>query len=369
MYRDDWRSLGRILAVRLDNIGDVIMLGPALRALRSAAPNANITLMTSRAGAQAASLLPWVDEVLVHRAVWQELGEAGDPDPDEQYLLAEALAEHGFDAAFIFTSFGQSPYPPAYVAYLAGIPVRVAQSHEWGGQILTHLVQPLPDETHQVDRNLHLLEAVGIRADSRRLEVRLPASARRDATRLLERAGVDATAGYVAVAPGATCEARRYPLPRMTEALSQLQERSGLGVVIIGNATEAEQCEQMALRIDNACSLAGHTSVATVASLIRGAELLVCNDSGPMHLADAVGTPLVVTFSGTELRSQFAPRSAPAVLLGEMTSCTPCHRFTCDDHLRCLDVQPEEVALAGLSLLHHESRIPLREMLKEAVHA
>lgn len=369
MSRDDWRSLGSILAVRLDNIGDVIMLGPALRALRAAAPNASITLMTSRAGAQAAPLLPWIDEVLVHRAVWQELGQAAEPDPQEQYLLAEALAEHGFDAAFIFTGFGQSPYPPAHVAYLAGIPVRVGQSREWGGQILTHLVQPLPDEIHQVDRNLHLLEDVGIRSDSRRLEVRLPASARRDAARLLGNAGMDSATGYVTVAPGATCSARRYPLPRMVEAIADLQERSGLGVVVIGNAKEAEQCEQVALRLDSACSIAGRTSVATVAAVVRGAELLVCNDSGPMHLADALGTPMVVTFSGTELRSQFAPRSAPAVLLGEMTSCTPCHQFTCDNHLQCLDVPPEEVALAGLSMLHRELRVPLRETLREVAHA
>lgn len=369
MSRDDWRALNRILAIRLDNIGDVVMLGPALRALRAAAPAATITLMASRAGAQAAPLLPWIDEVLVHRAAWQELDGPAEPDPEEQYLLASALAEHDFDAAFIFTSFAQSPYPPAHVAYLAGIPLRIGQSKEWGGRMLTHLVAPLPDETHQVDRNLHLLESVGIRTDNRRLEIQVPMHARRDAARLLDHTGI-ASDGYFIVAPGASCSARRWPLPRFAQAAGMLQERSGLDAVVIGNAKESNEAEQLAERLgDRAFSVAGQTSVAVVAELIRGAALLLGNDSGPMHLADAVGTPMVVTFSGTELRSQFAPRSTPAVLLGAFTSCTPCYAFTCPNHLACLDVDARDVASAGLSLLRTRRGLSPLEPLAEVAHA
>jgi ADP-heptose:LPS heptosyltransferase len=360
--------LRNVLAIRLDNIGDVLMLGPSLRAMRAAMPAARITLMTSRAGAQATPLLPWIDNVLVHRAAWQQLGEAGAPDVEEQLLLAEALAEHDFDAAFIFTSFGQSPYPAAHVAYLAGIPVRVGQSAEWGGQMLTHLVRPLPDDAHQVDRNLHLLESVGIDSSDRTLEMAVPLSARRDATRLLEEAGIG-PGGYFVVAPGASCAARRWPLPRFAQAASLLRERTGLPVVVAGSAKETADAEQLARAAGRGLSVAGRTSIASLAGVIRGASLLVCNDSAPMHLAEAAGTPMVVTFSGTELRSQFAPRTAPAIVLGRMTPCTPCHRFECDRHLRCLDITADEVARAGAALLRHDRHHDIPEPVREVANA
>lgn len=350
MLRSDWRGMRRVLAVRLDNIGDVVMLGPALRAMRSAMPEAHITLMASQAGAQAAALLPWIDEVIVHRAVWQELGGADAPDSRAQYLLAEGIAERDFDAAFIFTSFAQSPYPPAYVAYLAGIPVRVGQSKEWGGQVLTHLVPALPDDAHEVDRNLHLLRSVGMPAASTAMEVAIPAPARREAARLLEQSGLSAP--YIVVSPGASCAARRWPLSRFAQAAALLQAASAFDVVVIGSATETGQAGQLATRLGpRAASVAGLTGIASLAAVIEGASLVVCNDSGPMQLAEAVGTPMVVAFSGTELRSQFAPRRTPSVVLGRLTPCSPCRGLTCEQHLACLEITPEEVAAAGMSLL------------------
>src|SRR5512146_568882 len=112
-------SLQRILAIRLDNIGDVVMTGPALRALHLVYPSARITLMASPAGSQVIPLLPWVDDGITWRAVWQDIGQHVPVEPDKERRLVEILKEHAFDAAFIFTSFSQSPYPPAYACYLA----------------------------------------------------------------------------------------------------------------------------------------------------------------------------------------------------------------------------------------------------------
>lgn len=368
MLRDDWRSMRKVLAVRLDNIGDVIMLGPALKALRSAMPEARITLMVSRAGAQAAALLPWIDDVIVHRAAWQALGGIEAPDAQGQYLLAEALSQRGFDAAFIFTSFAQSPYPPAHVAYLAGIPVRVGQSKEWGGQMLTHLVPALPDDAHEVDRNLHLLRSVGIPAASLEPEVAVPTPARREATRVLQQKG--AASPFIVVAPGASCPARRWPMPRFAQAAALLQAASGFGIVVVGSAREADEAEQLAERLgEGAVSIAGEVGIASLAAVIGEASLVLCNDSGPMQLAEATGTPTVVLFSGTELRSQFAPRATPSIVLGRMTACTPCRGFTCERHLACLDVPAEEAAAAGLTLLERTVPERLRERVREVAHA
>src|SRR5690606_20181131 len=103
-----------ILVVRLDNIGDVVMLGPALRAVKEALPESSLTLLASPAGAQAAPLMPWIDAVIEWRPVWQDVGGHMPHDPGRERELVELLAERRFDAALIFTSFSQTPQVPGY---------------------------------------------------------------------------------------------------------------------------------------------------------------------------------------------------------------------------------------------------------------
>src|SRR5437660_10049284 len=102
---NQWLAARNILVVRMDNIGDVVMLGPALRAIKETSPQARITLLASPAGATAAGMLPWVDEVITWQAVWQDVGNKMPFDPEYERELVGLLASYHFDAALIFTSF------------------------------------------------------------------------------------------------------------------------------------------------------------------------------------------------------------------------------------------------------------------------
>ncbi len=334
----------RVLVVRLDNIGDLIMLGPVLRSLRKALPESRITALITKAGAKILPLLPWVDDHIICRPIWQEISSEVTFDAAGDLRLAEELRGRAFDAAFIFTSFSQSPYPPAFVCYLAGIPVRVGQSKEFGGRVLTEWVKAPPDEMHQVDRNLFLLESAGIPVDGHHLELCIPESDQRAADALLREAGVDPLAPFVAVAPGASCAARRYDAARFARVAALLGRESGLPLVVVGSDREAELAGGLGI------SLAG-CSVPVMAAVLGRAALLVGNNSGPMHMADALGTPMVILFSGTELREQWRPRRAPARLLTRPTACAPCHALRCPYNMECLDIPAEEVVEEALALL------------------
>ena len=141
-----WLAARNLLAVRLDNAGDVVMLGPALRAIKTTSPECRITLLASPAGAKAAPLLPWVDSVLVWRSIWQDLGHLPF-DPARENELIQLIAERSFDAAVIFSSFSQTPHVAAYACYLAGIPLRAGESKEFGGATLSTELRGTPDET------------------------------------------------------------------------------------------------------------------------------------------------------------------------------------------------------------------------------
>jgi lipopolysaccharide heptosyltransferase II len=354
-------TLRRVLAIRLDNIGDVIMLGPALRALRRSLPEAHITLMASPAGSQAAPLLPWINEVVTWRAVWQELSSSSQFEPQRELELVENLRRGDYHVAFIFTSFSQSPFPPAYACFLAGIPIRVGHSKEFGGQLLTHSSSPPPDSGHQVDRNLALLESSGLSMAGNHLELDIPAQAVHSVDQLLVKEGLDTAEPYILLVPGASCSARRYDPHRFAQVAKTLSEMTGLRVLVSGSQREAPTIVPVVQAIESVSqgailSLVGKTSVLELAELVRRSKLVIANNSASLHLADAFRRPMVILYSGTEYLTQWEPRTAPARLLRVETECSPCYNFQCPFSMECLDVHPEEVIKASLSLLSAELR-------------
>lgn len=339
---EDWLSAKHILAIRLDNIGDVIMLGPALRAVKETSPHARLTLLASPAGTTAAPLLPWIDNVITWRASWQDVGGRIPFEPARERELIDLLAQQNFDAALVFTSFSQTPHVPGYVCYLAGIPLRAGESKEFGGNTLTATLSGAPDDLHQVERNLRLVEQLGFVAKDRRLTVVLPKDTWQRIPPLLAKAGLAQDAPYILLHPGASAQARRYPAERFG-TLARRLTREGREVLVIGVPREAALLKEVRSRAPQAHFLVGETSLAEYAALIERAELVVCNDTLPMHLADALGTPEVVLFSGTDYESQWRPRFTSARLLRQPTPCHPCYLFECPIGLPCLDTSPEEV--------------------------
>src|SRR2546423_10297430 len=277
-----WLEARNILAVRLDNIGDVIMLGPALRAVKETSPQARLTLFTSLAGSSAVPLLPWIDDVITWRPIWQDVDGRMPLDPARERELIDLLAQRKFDAALIFTSFSQTPHVPGYVCYLAGIPLRAGESKEFGGGILTTELRSAPDELHQVERNLCLVEHLGFVAKDRYLKIDIPEEARAAVPMLLAHTELNLHDPFIIIHPGASAQARRYPVDRYG-TLAQLLTRRGWPVLVTGVERETTLMEEILEHAPKAHSLIG-TTLAEYSALIEQAALVICNDSLPMHL-------------------------------------------------------------------------------------
>jgi lipopolysaccharide heptosyltransferase II len=349
------KDLDRILVVRLDNIGDMVMTGPALRALRNAFPSADITMMVSPAGQQVTPFLPWIDEVIAWRAIWQEISPNAPLNPNRELRLVELLKNRHFDAVFILTSFSQSPYPVASTCYLAGIPLRIGQSKEFGGGLLTHWVKAQPDRSHQVDRNLHLLEAVGILADGSHMELHLPEHAVQSAEQILSVFGIQPGDPFVVMAPGASCASRRYHQDRFAAAAEGIVQKTGLPLLILGSEHEEDIIQPVTSLADNSPlihSLVGQTNLGEMMAIIRNSRLVIANNSASLHIADTFRRPMVILYSGTEYLEQWQPRHATARLLYRSTHCSPCYQFHCPYQMECMDVSPEEVIHASLQFLN-----------------
>lgn len=164
MLPPEWQSIRRILVTHADP-SEAEALSPALRVIQQALPLATITLMSLDADRQVASLVPWSDDATASQVPEGVIACPGFADetsltPDSIQQLIRLIRKRQFDAAILFTLNAQSPYPAAYVAYLAGIPIRVGQSQEFGGGVLSHWVKPSSDVTGLSDP-LALLQSIG----------------------------------------------------------------------------------------------------------------------------------------------------------------------------------------------------------------
>lgn len=337
-----WLEARNLLAVRLDNAGDVVMLGPALRAIKATSPQARITLLASPAGSKAAPLLPWVDDLLTWRSVWQDLGHLPFDPTRERELIAQ-LAERRFDGALIFTSFSQTPHVAGYVCYLAGIPLRAGESKEFGGATLSDQLVPAPDALHQIDRNLRLVAHLGFEARDPSPEIAIDDDSRRSLARRLRALRIMPEQPLALLHPGASARARRYPAPRYGAVVRTLH-RQGWATVLTGSEREQPLLDEVCASTGEAVPRLTDLSMPEFAALIARATVVVCGNTLPLHLADALRTPVVALYSGTDMISQWEPRFAPSRVLQRPTACMPCYRFTCPIGLPCLDIDPEAVA-------------------------
>jgi lipopolysaccharide heptosyltransferase II len=346
-----WERARRLLAIRLDSLGDVLMTGPALRALASR--GAHVTLLTSPAGADPARLLPGVEEVIVYDAPWMK-ATAPRSGPALERAMISRLRRGAFEGAVIFTVYSQSPLPAALLCHLAGIRLRAAHCRENPYQLLTDWVrepEPLEVERHEVERQLALAAELGLNASDTDLRVTLPPPASERVQRLLTEIELDQRRPWLVLHPGATAPSRRYPVDRYAAAARTLIDEHGWQVVVTGGADDAALAERLTAKLGGrVISLAGRLNLAELAALIARAPLFIGNNSGPAHLAAAVGTPPVVLYALTN--PQHTPWGVPSRVLSHDVPCRNCYSSVCraGHHLCLLGIEPAEVVAAALSL-------------------
>ena len=329
-----------VLAVRLDSEGDVLLTGPAIRALAAGAEH--VTLLCGPRGEAAAHLLPGVDEVLVHRAEWID----PDPPPVDRagtVALVERLAALDLAGAVVFTSFHQSPLPTALLLRLAGVRFVAAISDDYPGSLLD-VRHRVAGDPHEVERSLSLAAAAGFA---------LPPG---DDARLCVLTAPGSSAGHpdVVVHPGCSVPARTWAPERFRELVAALAAQ-GRRVAVTGSPAERELTAFVAGH--DAVDLGGATTFAGLADTLAGAEALVVGNTGPAHLAAAVGTPVVSLFAPTVPAARWRPWRVPHVLLGEQEiACAGCRARVCPfaGH-PCLAAVTVDDVLAGLEALATEA--------------
>lgn len=365
MTRASWDDARSVLCIRLDSLGDVLMCTPAIRALKQSRPGRCVTLLSSGSGAAAAPFIPELDAVIDYPAPWMKSSAAHLAAVDMAFI--DTLAARRFDAVAIFTSYSQSALPAAMMSYLAGIPLRLAHCRENPYQMLSDwLPDPEPETMvkHEVRRQLDLVASIGCIASHVDLSFAVRDNDTASVRARLFARGIAVDRQWILLHPGASAPSRRYPPAQWVQVIYELAARTGLPMVLTGDADEQPLINQIAKECaGQALPFAGMLHLGELGAAIQLASLVISNNTGPAHLAAAVGTPLVDLYALTN--PQHTPWQAECRVLFHDVPCRFCHKSICPEgHNDCLNgITPRRVVDAACGLLARSARARLKALL------
>jgi ADP-heptose:LPS heptosyltransferase len=356
--------MSRVLVARLDSAGDVLLAGPAVRAVANGrradgGSRNDVVVLCGPQGRPAAALLPDVADVFTWDSPWitNPAPPVTGPHTD---TLVNFVRNSRITEAVILTSFHQSPLPLALLLRLAGVGRITGASADYAGSLLDVRLKPgedFPEDQPEAGRALGIARAAGFQlkpGDDGKLMVKEPPDVR----------NLVGEGPYVVVHPGATVPARAWP-PLHHAATVELLVGAGHRVVVTGGPGERELAATVAG--PSGLDLGGQTDLHTLAGVLAKAEVVVTGNTGPAHLAAAVGTPVVSLFSPVVPAVRWAPYGVPLELLGDQNA--PCRlsraRICPVPGHPCLgSVSPEQVVEAVERLMRGVSSLSTRRKVR-----
>ena len=347
-------TMRNVLVIKLRYIGDVLLATQTARAIKATRPDVRVTMLVNRGTEDVLYGNPNVDEVII----------LDKKSLAAQFRLITGLRRRRFDTVIDLTDGDRG----AFLSWISGAPVRIGfnDQHRWRGRFYTQVVQHAPGTQHRIDRDLEALKSMSIHAGSKDLQLWLTPADVDSADQLLDQLGVARSQSIVILQPGARYWFKAWPPERFAELSDRLTFQYGCQVLIGGSSQERELAQKIRqLAKSNPIIMAGHTTVKQFAAIAKNSTLFVGNDSGAMHIASAVGTPVVALFGPSSPR-EWGPCRGPVEVLYKGLDCRShcpttcrkgeenCMRLIATDEVvaaaqRLLDKKPDYVASCSSS--------------------
>jgi lipopolysaccharide heptosyltransferase II len=366
---NDWRGCKNILCIRPDNMGDLIMSAPAIRALKESF-GCTITLLTSSMAAGIVPFLPEIDNTIIFTVPW--IKACVENQQNEFYKLIDEIKKKQFDAAVIFTVFSQNPLPSVMIAYLAGIPKRLAYCRENPYSLLTHWVpdkEPYSFVQHQVQRDLGLVKTIGAHTQEKKLHLQLTKNVWPATLKKLKNIGVNIEKPWLVVHAGVSEPKREYPKELWIDAGKKIINELNYQVLLTGNDAQKTLLEDLKNGIgDKAFNTAGILNLEEFITLIKQASLVVSVNTSTAHIAAATGTPVIVLYALSN--PQHSPWMAKGKVLlydipKELRSKNEVLKYVYENvHPKNIPmVMPEEIIQSILEVLNNECDTFIPDMI------
>ncbi|MBD3426357.1 MAG: lipopolysaccharide heptosyltransferase II [Candidatus Omnitrophica bacterium] len=321
----------KIVLLRTDRIGEVLLSAAAVGAIKEKNPGARIDFVTSE---YSKGLLEGRSDIAkVMTADTMSRGNVFS----KALSLSRQLREGGYDAAVVF-----NPHKMLHLAcFLAGIPRRIGYARKWPF-LLTDRIEDdrQKGDRHEIECTLELLERSGISAGRPHLILEVDPSSRSKVAELLAKRGVDEGGVLVCVHPGSSNPSKIWPGDNYSELIQRIRNDLGYEVVVLGDVKEAGLADRIVHKADaGAFNLAGELDLKCLAALLKRADLFIGNDTGPMHMAAALRVPVIAIF-GRNIPgvspTRWGPWGEDHIVLHEDLGCDPCFDRDCQKEHECL---------------------------------
>ena len=326
-------------------VGDAVLAIPAMKAVREHFPQAEITLLVRPWVAGLFTSAPFVD------TVWSETKPAGIGGWNR---LARSIRNRGFDLALLLPNSFES----ALMMFIGGVPRRVGYATDGRRWMLTDSITPADGFKHQAHYYLDLVKSLSVSVSQPSIEIEATPKERADARKLLASAGIGASASFMVLNAGAAYgSAKRWHEDRFAMVADTMARELGLQAALIGSESERPIAEKIRAQMKTSAGvLNGQTSLETLVGVLAESSLMITNDSGPMHIAAALGVPTVAVFGSTDDRVT-SPLGARTRIVKHAVECSPCLLRECPIDHRCMNgVTVEDVCSAARKLVHSPSR-------------
>lgn len=341
------------ILVRVNNwIGDAVMNTPALGTIRESFPDAEIVIVANPLVSSLFLSHPYCDRVIVYDKKGKDRGIRGFTG-----FVGRLRKEH-FDAAILF----QKAIEAGLMTFLARIPIRIGFTTDHRGFLLSHGVQFSEDikKRHHTEHFTSLLQSCGISGGDGRQLLQVSDSEKEWARQSLN------SASWVVINPGAAYGSAKRWLPhRFAQVADRLSEHYGCHILLIGGPGEVD----IGKEIEDSCrtnlsNYIGKTTVREMMALISVCKLMVTNDSGPMHVAAALGLPIVAIFGSTDHTTTF-PAGVPYRIVRKDFPCAPCLLRQCPIDHRCMNAVAAEDVLTSVHRLVEDEKLDLTQLCNQ----
>lgn len=311
----------RILIVEVNWIGDVLFSTPFIRTVREVYPDSYIACLLHPRCRDMLKTNPRVNEIIIYDEEAKHKGLIG------KLRLIDELKRHDFDTAFML----HRSFTKALLAYLAGIKERIGYATKNRRWILAQAIDEPREPIHKVDYFLRLAEACGMRVGSRSYEFFISDDDRRSVERLLSESGVRGGEVIAVLNPGGNWMPKRWPKDKFAELADKIAQRPNLRVVITGADKDIALAEEIAhLTKIKPVIVAGRTTLGQLAAVMERSKVVIANDSGPMHLASAVGACVTALFGPTSPEITGPRGTGVYTVISRNGSCVvPCYDKDC----------------------------------------
>lgn len=336
----------RILIIRTDRVGDAVLSTPVVKAMRQAYPHAYIAVMAAPAAKDVFEGNPYLDEVIVFD---KDLKHGGWL---KTARFARSLKEKRFDLALVLHPTNRVHL----ITFLAGIPKRVGYDRKLGFLLTDKLAhEKQSGQKHELEYNLDLVRYLGVEPQDKSLFIRITPEAQAWAKGVLKDSGISEGDLLLAIHPAASCPSKIWPKDRFAQAADMLAEKYGFKVLIVAGPKDISIAGEVANLMRNpAVNLAGKTSVSQLAAILERCRVFISNDSGPVHIASAVGTPVVSIFGRAQKGlspGRWGPVGHKDRFLSRDIGCIECLAHNCVKGFECLGAITVEDVLNMVDLI------------------